>query len=171
MRFVMNPDMVYQYPIWAVGLLLVGAAIIGAVLLELCARRLLPIELRQRHNDVAAAIFSIIGVTYAVLLAFVAMLAWEGFNRAKAASYAEAARIGDVYNLSDGFADAENASIRNEVMGYARRVVTVEWPEQAEGRMVEQDSVNLDGLNRMALGKHASDDAVRDLRIPTPIPI
>ena len=63
MRFVMNPDMVYQYPIWAVGLLLVGAAIIGAVLLELCARRLLPIELRQRHNDVAAAIFSIIGVT------------------------------------------------------------------------------------------------------------
>jgi hypothetical protein len=131
MRFVMNPDMVYQYPIWAVGLLLVGAAIIGAVLLELCARRLLPIELRQRHNDVTAAIFSIIGVTYAVLLAFVAMLAWEGFNRAKAASYAEAARIGDVYNLSAGFADAENASIRNEVMGYARRVVTVEWPEQA----------------------------------------
>ena len=163
MRFVMNPDMVYQYPIWAVGLLLVGAAIIGAVLLELCARRLLPIELRQRHNDVAAAIFSIIGVTYAVLLAFVAMLAWEGFNRAKAASYAEAARIGDVYNLSAEFADAENASIRNEVMGYARRVVTVEWPEQAEGRMVEQDSVNLDGLNRMALGKRASDEADRDL--------
>jgi len=85
MRFVMNPDMVYQYPIWAVGLLLVGAAVLGAVLLELCARRLLPIDLRQRHNDVAAAIFSIIGVTYAVLLAFVAMLAWEGFNRAKAA--------------------------------------------------------------------------------------
>jgi hypothetical protein len=32
MRFVMNPDMVYQYPIWAVGLLLVGAAVLGAVL-------------------------------------------------------------------------------------------------------------------------------------------
>ena len=77
MRLVMNPDMVYQYPIWAVGMLLVGAAILGAVVLELCARRLLPIELRQQHNDVAAAIFSIIGVTYAVLLAFVAMLAWH----------------------------------------------------------------------------------------------
>ena len=32
MRFVMNPDMVYQYPIWAVGLLLVGAAVLGAAL-------------------------------------------------------------------------------------------------------------------------------------------
>jgi hypothetical protein len=159
MHFVMNPDMVYQYPIWAVGLLLVGAAVLGAVSLELCARRLLPTELRQRHNDVAAAIFSIIGVTYAVLLAFVAMLAWDGFNRAKAASYAEAALIGDVYNLSAGFAEPERSSIRNEVLGYARRVVTVEWPEQAEGRAIDQDSVYLSGLNRVAFGLHPSGQA------------
>ena len=71
---------------------------------------------------------SIIGVTYAVLLAFVAMLAWEGFNRAKAASYAEAALIRDAYNLSAGFADAEMSPIRNEIYGYVRHVVTVEWP-------------------------------------------
>ena len=156
MGIVMNTDMVYQYPIWAVGLLVVGAAMLGAVLLELCARRLLPNELRQRHNDVAAAMLSIIGVTYAVLLAFVAMLAWEGFNRAKAASYAEAALIGDVYNLSAGFADAERSPIRNQIFGYARHVVTVEWPAQAEGRMVDQDSIYLDGLNKMALGLHPS---------------
>jgi hypothetical protein len=163
MRFVMNPDMVYQYPIWAVGLLLVGAAILGAMLLELCARRLLPIELRQRHNDVAAAIFSIIGVTYAVLLAFVAMLAWDGFNRAKAASYAEAALIGDVYNLSGGFPDPEKSAIQNEVQGYARHVVTVEWPQQAEGRAVDQDSAYLNGLNKVALGPHPSGQAGSDL--------
>jgi hypothetical protein len=165
MRFVMNPDMVYQYPIWAVGLLLVGAAIFGAVMLELCARRLLPIELRRRHNDVAAAIFSIIGVTYAVLLAFVAMLAWEGFNKAKAASYAEAALIGDVYNLSAGFGDPEMSSIRSEIRGYARHVVTVEWPEQAEGRTVDQDSGYLDGLNKVALGMRSSDQADSDLHL------
>ncbi len=164
MRFVMNPDMVYQYPIWAVGLLLVGAAVFGAVLVALCARRLLPIELRLRQNDVAAAIFSIIGVTYAVLLAFVAMLAWQGFNRAKAASYAEAAVIGDVYNLSAGLGDPEKSSIRNEIIGYARRVVNVEWPAQAEGRIVDQDSIYLNGLNEMALALHPSDQADGDLR-------
>ena len=163
MRFVMNPNMVYHYPIWAVGLLLVGAAVFGAVVLELCARRLLPIELRQRHNDVAAAIFSIIGVTYAVLLAFVAMLAWEGYNRAKAATYAEATLVGDVYNLSAGFTDPEKASIRNEIVGYARRVVTVEWPAQAEGRMVDPDSIYLNGLNRMALALHPSGQADGDV--------
>lgn len=163
MRFVMNPDMVYQYPIWAVGLLLVGAAVFSAVLIELCARRLLSIELRQRHNDVAAAIFSIIGVTYAVLLAFVAMLALEGFNRAKAASYAEAARIGDLYNLSAGFADPEKSSIRSEIVEYTRRVVNVEWPAQAQGRMVDQDSIYFNGLNKMALAFHSSGQTDGDL--------
>ena len=165
MRFVMNPDMVYHYPIWAVGLLLVGAAMFGAALLELCARRLLGAELRQRHNDVAAAIFSIIGVTYAVLLAFVAMLAWDGYNTAKAASYAEAALIGNVYNLSAGFADPERTSIRNEIVGYARRVVTVEWPAQAEGRIVDQDSSYLSGLNKLALALHPSSEADGDLHM------
>ena len=163
MRVVMRPDMIYEYPIWVVGLLLVGAAVLGAVLLELCARRVLPIELRQRHNDVAAAIFSIIGVTYAVLLAFVAMLAWESFNHAKAASYAEAALIGDVYNLSAGLGDPERSSIRDDIIGYARHVVTVEWPMQAEGRTVNQSSMYLDRLNRTALGPHPSETVDGDL--------
>jgi hypothetical protein len=156
MRLVMHPDMVYQYPIWQVGMLLVGAAVLGAVLLELCARQLLPIELRRRHNDVAAAIFSIIGVTYAVLLAFVATLAWEDFNHARAASHAEAATVGDIYNASVGFTDPERSALRNAIIGYVRQVATVEWPEQAEGHTVDADSVYLDRLNKLALGLHPS---------------
>jgi hypothetical protein len=156
MQFVMHPDMVYQYPIWAVGFLLVGAAVLGAVLLELGARRLLPIELRRQHNDVAAAIFSIIGVTYAVLLAFVAMLAWEGFNRAEAASYAEAAVLRDVYTVSVGLTEPARSSIRNDIIGYARSVVNVEWPAQADGRVVDRASVYLDTLNGTVHDAHPS---------------
>src|SRR5215472_14902937 len=141
---MMRPDMVYQYPIWVVGVSLAIIAVIGTVLLEFAVRRFVSPTVRLAHNETAAAIISIIGVTYAVLLAFVAMLAWEGFNRAKAASYAEAALIGDVYNLSGGFADPERSPIRNEIFGYARRVVTVEWPAQAEGRMVDLDSIYLE---------------------------
>jgi hypothetical protein len=165
MRFVMHPDMVYEYPIWEVGLLLVSAAVLGAVLLEFCARWLLPIELRRGHNDVAAAIFSIIGVTYAVLLAFVAMLAWEGFNKAKAATYAEAAVIGDVYHVSAGLADPPRSSMRDEIINYARRVMIVEWPAQAEGRPVEQDSVYLDRMNKIVLDMHPSGVADGDLHL------
>jgi hypothetical protein len=83
----MQPGMVYEYPLWGVRLLLVGLTAVGAVFLDLAARQILSLEFRRRHNDVAAAIFSVIGVAFAVLLAFVAMLAWEHFNKAKAASY------------------------------------------------------------------------------------
>ena len=61
---------------------------------------------------VAAAIFSVVGVTFAVLLAFVAMLAWDGFNKAKAAGYAEAAAVLDVHNVAVGLAGPEARDAR-----------------------------------------------------------
>ena len=93
MQFVMQPGMVYQYPLWGVALLLVGLSALGAMLVDLAVHQFLSIELRRSHNDVAAAIFSVVGVTFAVLLAFVAMLAWDGFNRAKAAAYITERRL------------------------------------------------------------------------------
>src|SRR6516162_10178445 len=118
MHFVMQPDMVYRYPLWGVALLLIGLAAGAAMCIELATRRIVPVEFRRRHNDAAAAIFSIIGVTFAVLLAFVAMLAWEGFNRAKAASHAEAALVLEVYNVSLSFAEPRRGRLRDDILGY-----------------------------------------------------
>lgn len=59
---MMRPDMVYQYPIWLVGLSLTAIAVIGTILLEFVIRHLVPHAVRQQHNEIAAAIFSIIGV-------------------------------------------------------------------------------------------------------------
>ena len=152
MQFIMQPGMVYQYPLWGVGLLLVGLAALAAMVVELVAHQFLSIEFRRRHNDVAAAIFSVVGVTFAVLLAFVAMLAWDGFNKAKAASYVEAARVLDVYNACVGFADPDMSSMRDGIMGYLETVVKVEWPAQAEGRIVDWGAAYLQKLNRIAIG-------------------
>jgi hypothetical protein len=151
LQFVMQPGMVYQYPLWRVGLLLVGSTALGAVFFELAAHQFLSIELRRRHNDVTAAIFSVIGVTFAVLLAFVAMLAWDGFNKAKAASYAEAASVLDVYNVSVGFAAPEMSLLRDDIIGYVEAVVNVEWPAQAEGRIADRGAAYLEKLNRTAI--------------------
>jgi len=165
MHFVMQPGMVYHYPLWGVGLLLVSLAGLGAVFIELAARQFLSVELRRRHNDAAAAIFSIIGVTFAVLLAFVAMLAWEGFNKAKAASYAEAALVRDVYNVSAGLADPEMTSMRDDLIGYVETVVRVEWPAQAEGRTVDRGTSFLERLNRTAVALKPSSVADGNLHV------
>jgi hypothetical protein len=151
MHFVMQPDMVYQYPLWEVGLLLVGLVTLGAVVFDLAAYQLLSVELRRRHNDAAAAIFSVIGVTFAVLLAFVAMLAWDGYNKAKASSYAEAASVLDVYTVSLGFADPEMSLMRDDIISYVETVVKVEWPAQAEGRTVDRGTAYLERLNQVAI--------------------
>ena len=116
MRTMMQPGMVYDYPLWGVALLLLGLAAVAGAVLPLAARLALSAELRQRHNDAAAAIFSVIGVTFGVLLAFVAMLAWEGHNKAKAAASAEAALTLDAYNAAIGFADPMMSQLRHDLV-------------------------------------------------------
>jgi hypothetical protein len=85
------------------------------------------------HNDVAAAIFSVIGVTFAVLLGFVAIVVWEHYNAAKATSYAEAGSVRDVYYVSLEFSEPDKALLSDGILGYVETVVRVEWPAQARG--------------------------------------
>ena len=132
---MMRPDMVYQFPIWAVGLSLAIFAVLGTILLELAVRSSVSAGLRRQHNDIAAAIFSIIGVTYAVLLAFVAMLAWDGFNKAKAASHQEAVLALYVIEAAEGLAEPAKANLLDGMKRYTRAVIAIEWPAQAEGHV------------------------------------
>ena len=60
-------------------------------------------------------------------------------------------------------ANPERSSIRNDIIGYARRVVTVEWPAQAEGRVADPDSIDLNELNKTTLAFHPSGQADGDL--------
>jgi uncharacterized protein YpmB len=110
--------------------------VLGTTLLELAARRVLPVDFRRRHNDVAAAILAIIGVTYAVLIAFVASLAWDGYNRAKASSSQEAVAIVDVQQAATGLDRASQAAIYAQLSGYLQTVIGTEWPAQARGHVV-----------------------------------
>ena len=81
---MMNPRAVAELPLWRSGLLLTGGAVVGAMIVQWTARKLIPHEVRVEHNAVVSAVFTVVGTTYAVLLAFVAMLALEGYNKAEA---------------------------------------------------------------------------------------
>jgi hypothetical protein len=147
---MMRPDMVYQYPIWAVGLALAIVAVIGTILLELAMRRFVSPAVRQQHNEIAAAILSIVGVTYAVLLAFVAMLAWEGFNKAKAASYMEAGQVLDVFQAASGLAEPARTNLIGGLNRYTVAVIATEWPAQAEGHVVRAGDKYFAELDQLA---------------------
>jgi hypothetical protein len=156
---MMRADMIYQYPIWAVALSLIAATVIVTILLEIGVRSFVSVDFRRQHNDIAAAILSIIGVTYAVLLAFVATVAWEGFNKAKAAAHLEAAVIEDVFDAASGFADPQRADLIDRLNRYTRTVIATEWPAQAQGHVDHSADAYLDELQKLALALQPSDTA------------
>ena len=147
----MDPQMIASLPIWLAGLLIIAAAVSGAVLIEFLVRRLVPADLRMSHTAMASATFGVVGTTYAVLLAFVAMLAWEGFNHARSVTDTEASLVLNVYELIDGLGGPEMASMRDDAAAYARSVVEVEWPDQADGKTVPDGNARLGHLTATAL--------------------
>jgi hypothetical protein len=53
---------------------------VGGLLL---VQRLVPIEVRQRQNDVAGFIYAVLGVAYAVLLGLMVIAVWEQWEGAQ----------------------------------------------------------------------------------------
>ena len=62
----------------------------------LMVRRLINVEVLERHNEVAGFIYAVIGVVYAVLLGFAAVTVWEGYDKAQAAVEREADDLADL---------------------------------------------------------------------------
>jgi hypothetical protein len=147
----MHPEMVYSLPNWLQALAIVGTAVFAAMLLELIARRLIRQEIRQQHNDVAAAMFGVIGVTFAVLLAFVVMLSFESYGAARNAVASEAAVTRDVADAAAGLQEPVRTTIRHGLTSYLHLVMDVEWPAQAAGQQNESADAALAALNRQAV--------------------
>src|SRR3546814_17059506 len=77
---------------------------------------------------------SIVGVIYAVLLAFIAVAAWENFNRAGDVTMKEATKLGDLYRDSRLLSPAVSTDIDRLAEDYVRTVIDEEWPARAAGR-------------------------------------
>lgn len=143
----MNPTVVYDVPTWLSGLGIVLVITFFSLLLQALVHGFLPVGFRTRHNKSVAAIFAIIGVTYAVLLAFVAMLTWEGFNKARAATFAEAGAVLELQRLTATMPSDLAATLRNQLGLYVRDVVEREFPAQRAGLLDVSGEAQLQDLH------------------------
>jgi hypothetical protein len=142
---------VAMHPIWQSGAVVLGAVVAAALLLQLLVQRFLPAMVRQDHTALGAAIFSVIGTTYAVLLAFMATTAWAEYSAAQALVRHEADRLGSIFEASRGLAEPAGAAIRADVARYLSQVIEVEWPEQIRGDSVAAREPVLAHLQRTVL--------------------
>ena len=81
---------------WLWSILLVGATVLFAAAGTLLARRWVSVEVLKLNNEVAGFIYGVIGVLYAVLLGFTAIIVWERFDNAQAGVDEEANALADL---------------------------------------------------------------------------
>src|SRR5215510_14818763 len=70
-------------PLWLSGMLIVGLPTVLAMLGPILVRRYVTLEKLAENNEVAGFKFAVVGVLYAVLLAFAIIVVWERFSNAE----------------------------------------------------------------------------------------
>ena len=120
-------------PTWLSGLLLVGLSTALAMIGPRMVRRYVPLEELSANNEVAGFKFAVVGVLYAVLLAFAVIVVWEKFNDADAIVSREAGAAANVYRLSHGLDDASGAALRKSLSAYLKATITDDWAAMEKG--------------------------------------
>ncbi len=126
-----------------VELLIIGAVVAVFVGLHAVLQRRFKTEVLRRHNDVAGYLFSAVGVLYAVLLGFSVVVVWQKYDATVANVQDEIDAAGDLYHVVDGFAPAERSRIRGDLAGYARTLISVEWPAMERDQDVPETAATL----------------------------
>lgn len=146
---------------WFWGILLVGALPALAVGGALLVRRAVGPEVLERHNEVAGFIYAVIGVVYAVLLGFTAIIVWEQFRHAQQGVEREANALADLYRDAQVFPPDVRKQMELLLRAYARVVVEKEWPAMAEGKSSPEAWEAVNRLWRAYHGFRPQDDHQR----------
>ncbi|MDQ2992559.1 MAG: DUF4239 domain-containing protein, partial [Candidatus Eremiobacteraeota bacterium] len=100
----------------------------------------------EEHYEQAGFIFAVIGVVYAVLLAFVAIGVWERFDAAESKTYEEANALVDVYR--DAGALPQKVQIRDALKRYTTLLIEDEWPKLADDKHSAVADAEIETLSR-----------------------
>jgi len=86
-------------------------------------RRFVPLEALRSNNEVAGFKYAVIGVLYAVLLAFVVIITWERCYDAEKALAVEAGSAATLYRLSGGLDETTGAALRANMSAHLKSVL------------------------------------------------
>src|SRR5216683_3631178 len=100
-------DWIYNNPTWLWGTVLVALSVAVSCGGWLFFHRLVHVGVRKAHNDLAGFTIAVIGVLYAVLLAFITIATWESFSRASDIVENESDFAGGIYLDTQGLPPAK----------------------------------------------------------------
>ncbi len=116
------------------GILVTAAAVAVTGVLLGVARWAIPGETKQEHHEVLIAIHQMVGMLYAILLAFVVIIVWEAASKADTDAQAEANKLSQIYFTARGLPQPQSTQLTRLARDYAADVVDEEWPLMRRGR-------------------------------------
>jgi hypothetical protein len=117
----------------AAAAILLAVAAASAALLLFVRRRAGPDRLLTDTTR-GSAIFGVLGTAFAVVLAFVTLVSFQTFNRAKEAGDEEAVAVIELARTAQFFPPEQRDRLRGDLACYARAVAFDEWPLLRDGR-------------------------------------
>jgi hypothetical protein len=104
----------------------VGASVGGLLLV----RKNVELATLEAHHEVAGFILAVVGVVYAVLLAFIVIVVWQQADAARTDADREATVLLAAYRDANALAEPGH-DVRPAIRRYAELVVNAEWDEMA----------------------------------------
>lgn len=118
------------------------SAIAFAIAGTLIIRKIFGHEHLSRHNEIGGFIYAVIGVIYAVLLAFVVIEVWDDFQEAQAYVDNEAKVVSNIYILSSNFESETTTNLQDNVLKYLESVIKEDW-------LLMQSNTNINDFHKM----------------------
>jgi ABC-type multidrug transport system fused ATPase/permease subunit len=151
-------DWIYGAPTWVMATAAVGLIVCLSLVGLVITSRLLPPDLRRKHNEFVGFNSALIGVFFAVLLAFIAVAVWESFGKAADTAETEATLTGDLWRDAFFMPEPVRGELIGDVRDYVEIVLTKEWPAMAKGEPVGDDGwTPLFRLHEALTGVHTTD--------------
>ena len=117
---------------WLAALIIVGAAALSAVVMLLVRRHAPPGTLFVDPIP-AAAVYTVAGTAYMVIVAFVFFIAFENYGGAKSHAEQEATATLAMFHAAGAFGSEARAESEEQAICYAREVITYGWPAMRRG--------------------------------------
>ncbi len=147
--------------------LIIAACASAALLFLFLVTRASSAFFRKESNDFTSAVVTVIGTTYAVILAFTLSNVWTMSQQAQANEEQEANALVNVFRIATQLQDANARQIQELCVRYADNTLNREWPSMENGNMTAEGSVMIDQMWEL-IGQsqaHAQPDAIAAYQI------
>jgi Protein of unknown function (DUF4239) len=122
--------------------LVVGMTLVGVWLV----RRAVPLTTEGFDAEVSSQMLGVVASIFGLLLAFVVVLAFQGYDDAGASARQEADAISQIVRDSRAFPPTDQANVSAASGAYVRAVVEDEWAQLRDGHSSARASTAIDNL-------------------------